>query len=264
MSTSGLYMSDVGILRQYTDTNFKLVHMSLCRQKGIETDDFKFTAKGEAGNDCKLENNLARAKSAIIELSLCNSWEFFCTFTLDKSKYNRHDLKKFNKDFSQFLRDYRKKYGLSIQYLFIPETHKDGAWHMHGFLHGLPLEHLKEFTLEDNIPEKIKARIRAGKHVFTWLPYWNKFGFSDIELIENHEAASHYITKYVTKDILNASRELNAHLYYVSKGLERSKIVYRDTMAKSIDKPDYQNEHVTVKRFDNVSEPMRYFCDYAD
>lgn len=257
---SNLYLSDIGVLRKYTDTNYKLSHLSICRQKGFELDDDKiFTAKGEAGNDGKLDTSLYRTKRMILELAICNPWDLFCTFTLDKTKYDRTNLAKFNKDFSQFLRDYRKKHNLQVRYLLIPEQHKDGCWHMHGFLSGLPLEHLKEFFITDKLPIKILSRLKSGKRVFTWEAYAKKFGFSDIELIENHEASSRYITKYVTKDAFNNSRELNTHLFYASKGLKRAEIAYQDFLVKSIYNPDFQNEHVTIKNFNNVSDPMRYF-----
>ena len=83
--------------------------MNCCRKHGFEADKPHFTAKGEAGNDNKLETSLSRTKRTISEIAECNAWSLFCTFTLDKRKYNRTDLKKFRKDFSQFIRDYRKK-----------------------------------------------------------------------------------------------------------------------------------------------------------
>ena len=45
--------------------------------------------RSRVGNDSKLANNLSRAKSKIFELSLCNKWEYFVTFTFDSSKRNR-------------------------------------------------------------------------------------------------------------------------------------------------------------------------------
>ena len=256
------YVHDFGILKKYTDKSYKLTHMNSYRRSGFEIDDEpNYTAKGTAGNDGKLDTSLFRTKRTIIELAMCNPWNLFCTFTLDKNKYDRKDLKKFNKDLSQFIRDYRKKYTVDIRFMLIPEQHQDGCWHMHGFIYGLPLSHLREFSVTERLPVKILTRLKSGKRVFTWEAYAKKFGFADIELIENQEASIRYITKYVTKEALDASRELNTHLYYASKGLKRAEIIYQDMVCRQIDSPDYQNEYASVKYFDNVSAPMQFFCD---
>lgn len=233
--------------------------MNIYRQKGFETDNIKYTKKGTAGNVGKLEESLSRAKNTVLELALCNPWTLFCTFTLDKSKYDRRNLKKFDKDFSQFIRDYRKKYNVKVKSLLVPEQHEDGCWHMHGFILGLPIEHLKEFTDKDFLPDKIRNRVKQGKRIFTWEPYAKKFGFSSIELIENQSAASLYITKYITKDTNNLVSNINAHMYYASQGLNRAKVIRKGQIQREIESPNYKNNYATVKIFDNVDEPMSYF-----
>ena len=59
----------------------------------------------------------------IYELAACNPWDWFVTFTLDKNKYDRTNLPKFQKDLSQFIRDFRKKTGAQVKYMLIPEQH---------------------------------------------------------------------------------------------------------------------------------------------
>lgn len=238
--------------------------MGCCRKPGFECDEPKFTAKGEAGNSSKLDTSLARTKRIISEIAECNPWSLFCTFTLDPKKYDRKDLKKYSKDLSQFIRDRRKKYACDIKYLLIPERHKDGCWHMHGFIDGLPIDKLTEFKSSDKLPAKILKRISQGKRVFTWRPYADKFGFADIEIIENQEASARYITKYVTKETSDTVRELNDHLFYASKGLKRAETIKRGIVARAIEKPDYSNEYATVKQFKSVDEPLAYFLDTDD
>lgn len=79
--------------------------------------------------DFKLDCNYSRARNMVLQYALCNHWDWFFTGTLDKEKYNRHDLDRFSKDLTQFIRDKRKVYGTQVQYLLIPEHHADGAWH---------------------------------------------------------------------------------------------------------------------------------------
>lgn len=245
------YLYNYGTVKSYGD-KFKLTCLSACRQKGFEIENF--VRKGEAGNDEKLADNLARAKARIFELAYCNPWKYFVTLTLDKTKYDRYNLPKFIKDLGQMIRDFRKKYGADIRYLLIPESHKDGAWHMHGFLSGLPENELREFTLQDRLPEKIRNRLASGKRAFTWTSYERKFGFADIELIENNEAASKYITKYVTKEAMRTITELNAHTFYASKGLNGHEIIAEGFVNPF--EPDYSNEHCSVKWFDNPWEAL--------
>ena len=137
-----LYNKDVAIIKRYGKKYRLQLHRSL-RNSGLEVEEKRKREKGEYVNTEKLEENIIRARSKIFELAICNDWEFFVTLTLDKGKYNRFDLKRYRVDLAQFIRDYKKKYKIDIKYLLIPEMHKDGAWHMHGLIMGLPKEHLK-------------------------------------------------------------------------------------------------------------------------
>lgn len=151
--------------------------------------------------------NLVRARSRIYEYGMCNDWDFFVTLTIDKSKMDRYDLKSYYAKFSQFLRNYNKRHNLNIKYLFIPEKHKDGAWHMHGFLHGLPINHLE-----------------VNHHgYYDWLAYSERFGYISLDMIRDKDKASSYITKYISKDLANCVTELNSKMYYCSKGLKKLK-----------------------------------------
>lgn len=156
-------------------------------------------------------------------------------------------MKKFIKDLSHFIRNYKASKGVDIKYLLIPERHQDGAWHMHGFLKGLPVEHLTPFRKKDRIPTKIRTRLEQGISVYTWTAYAERFGFADIEAIDNHEAVSKYITKYITEDLGRAVDDLNAHMYYCSKGLQKAELLLVAPICRELESPDYENEHVKVK-----------------
>lgn len=247
------YLHNYGTVKSYGD-RFKLTCLSACRQSGFELENF--IGKGEAGNDEKLSNSLSRTKARIFELAYCNPWDYFVTLTLDKTKYNRHDLPQFIKDLGQLIRDKRKKYGADIRYMLIPERHKDGAWHLHGFFMGIPESELRAFTLQERLPDKIRKRIADGKRVFTWTSYERQFGFSDIELVENHEAVSKYICKYVTKEAMHTITELNAHTFYASKGLNGAECIAEGFVNPF--EPDYSNEHCAVKWFDNLSAALSF------
>ena len=260
-----LYAQNVAILRSYDGQAYKLTVCRSVRNKGVELPETMKAAKGTVNTE-KLSNNIVRARSKIREYGLCNPWEYFCTFTIDKTKYDRYNLKEYHKALAQWIRDYNKKHGTNIRYLFIPEQHEDGAWHEHGFLMGLPLEHLTAFTLQDRLPHYIRGKLKKGETIYNWSAYAKKFGFVDIEPIRSRSKATSYITKYITKDLQRSVSEIGAHLYYCSQGLKRSEEIKRGTMAATI-APDFENEYCCINWFDsgaNTDELQGYILSDKD
>ena len=243
------YKHNVVVIKDYGGEFIRLSQHSILRTKGLDCLDDPPPEKGSV-NDEKLDSNISRVKETLYEYASCNPWAWFVTFTLDKTKYNRYALEIFHKALTQWLRDYNKKHGLKIKFLLIPEMHEDGAWHMHGFLYGLPLEHLTPFTLEDHIPYKILKKLAKGQAVYNWKAYAEKFGHCDIEPIRNKEAARKYVLKYITKDLSRCVSELNAHMYYCSRGLKRAETIKKgillETKFTDIAPIDYENDYVRV------------------
>lgn len=218
------YSFSVGAVKKYGD-RYKVTYSAYRLAKGMTT-----TARGKRGevNEEKLLNNLRRARNTIKELALCNDWDYFCTLTLDKSKMDRYNLSEFNKRLGQFIRDERKRTGCNIKYLLIPEQHKDGAWHIHGLLKGLPKDSL--------VP--VQRDLRRKRQAYNWIGYSKKFGFSDLEKIEDIDRVSSYITKYVTKN-LGKGTEQEKKSYYASRGLMRSEEIKKGTVSPKY-RPEYQ------------------------
>lgn len=201
----------------------------------------------------KLDNNISRAKSKIFEYALCNEFDYFITLTLDKSKYDRYNLDKFIKDLGQVIRNRRKK-GEDIQYLLIPEKHKNGAWHLHGLIKGIKDSSLKIFTLDDNIPKHMKKLIKKGRKLYNWTSYYHRFGFCSLEKIHNNIHCAKYITKYITKDIKRNQTELNKKLYYNSRGLKKStKIIDGEIPTHCLEYLEFNYENDYLKILD-ISE----------
>lgn len=241
-------------MKKFNSNNYKLTEFRCFRNF-----ERKHTKKGTAGNVEKLSNSLSRSKAKVKEYALSNPFELFVTFTLDPKKYDRTDLPKYIKHLSQFIRDFRKKTNCDVKYLFVPERHQDGCWHIHGFLMGLPLERLREFKLNDYLPIKILERLKSGAKVYTWQEYEDKFGFASIEVIKNQEASSNYILKYITKDALRSVKELNAHLYYASQGLKKAELIKDGILSSPINNPAFENEYVRVGWFNAPTEALKHF-----
>lgn len=229
---TNLYYHDLTMLYQYGDRQ-KVVNCNAVRKAGFEV-DLKQSERGTI-HESKLDESIIRAKSTIFELAYCNTWDFFITLTIDPSKYDRTDLKRYYKVFTQWLRDYRKKYGISISYLFVPELHEKGnAWHMHGLIAGLSIDHLRLFEESEKLPHSILNEIRKGRQIFDWTAYREKFGYVSLSPIRSHQGISGYLTKYITKDAMSSIKDLNSKTYYCSHGLQRKELIKKGTLCQSI------------------------------
>ena len=239
----GRYLHDFATVKRYGGSGLeKLVYF-----KTPVSQEGEYHPPREGSDDAaKLDNNITRARTAVREIALCNEWQMFGTFTLSPERYNRYDLGKFRSDFSQFLRDQRKKWGARVQYLIIPEQHKDGAWHAHGLLSGLSVPMLRQFSAVEEIPEKMREKIQCGEQLFDWPDYRRKFGWVSFSAIRDPEKCASYVTKYISKDMGARSRELGAHLYYASQGLKRAETVYKGGVYLPEVQFDFENEYVKV------------------
>lgn len=229
-----LYLVNVAILKRFNDNYYKLSVCRSLRVKGVEVE----RERAKRGiNSSKLENNISRAKSKVKEYALCNDFKYFVTLTIDKEKYNRYDLKKYYKDLGKFLNNYGTNHNTKVQYLLIPEEHEDGAWHMHGLITGILDKHLIE---NDNA-------------YMEWVQYAKKFGYMSLGIIKDQDKVSSYITKYITKNLSKSINELNAHMYYCSKGLKVAEEIKRGTLSANNIPYDFENDYVKIKVFDNDS-----------
>lgn len=231
----------------------KLVRMNYLKTSGIELDDIEYV-RGQV-NENKINESILRSKSKIFELAFCNPWDWFFTGTINPNKQDRTDLELFHKQLTQWLRNYNRLNNLNIKFLFVPEKHKDGkSWHIHGFIYGLPVEHLKQFQVGDVMGKGLADKVQKGDIVYNWLAYFNRFGFCDLEPIRNQEAVSKYVTKYINKELSNSVTELNAHTYYHSRGLKFAELKKRGTMNWDSIAPTYENDYCSVVWLDYSEE----------
>lgn len=174
-------------------------------------------------------DSVKRAKERIFDIAMCNEFKWFITWTLDAEKIDRYDSKEISKKLKYFLNNKVKRN--TARYLIIPEHHKDGAIHMHGLLSG-------EFEMVNSGKET-----EDGKTIYN-MPQWS-LGFSTaIQLDEQKERVSRYITKYVTKDF----KKIFGSFYYAGgHGLVRKPPVrLYDVDYDLFDEKEYRPEGVNL------------------
>lgn len=156
----------------------------------------------ENKNDDKLKNNLIRAKNKIIDIGLANDFSYYFTCTFNTS-YDRYNLEHVYRAFKKKVKKMRDSCGHRIDYLIVPEQHKDGAWHFHGFL-----------TLD------INEFLFTNNHGHLDIKHLCDLGWVNVQVIKDKVHISHYITKYISKN-LGRDIALCNHCYYASTGLKK-------------------------------------------
>lgn len=201
-------------IHDYHNGIFKVVKFRSTLPRLVLPEDRK-----KKGNDFKLDSAISRARKVVLELALCNDWDYFCTFTISKDKYDRNDLITWRDSFTQWIRDQRKK-GIEVQYVLVPEHHKDGSWHAHGLFKGnMPLVSFADLRrVGVRVPDRL-----VNNGYYNWVEYQKKFGFCSFAIIKCAAAAAFYVTKYLTKDVSDNVSQVGLHLYYCSRGLQRSR-----------------------------------------
>lgn len=174
-------------------------------EKSIDS-DFDDNDPLVALRDCKeyftrqednLERARRRARNKVKDLVLSGNYSHFATLTFDQKKVDRYNLEAVLKAIKDWLGNRVRRAGLN--YVLIPELHKDGAVHMHGFI--------SAYDAGRNFADS-GHKDKGGRIIYN-LTDW-PFGFTNITAIDSLEKACSYTLKYITKD----SKKLGGRWYY--------------------------------------------------
>lgn len=146
--------------------------------------------------------SIKRTKKKVYDYAKSNEWEWFVTFTFSPDKVNRYDYDECTKYLSKWFNNLKRS-SPALSYLVVPEQHKDGAYHFHGLFSGMN-ERQIVWTGKYVIKRVRGLRskfVRTKEKIYKIGSY--KLGWMTATRVREMEKVTSYITKYITKDMLN-------------------------------------------------------------
>lgn len=184
-----------------------------------------------------INKRFREVRNKIQDYILCNEFTHFWNLTQDEKIVGDRNCDEIALDnLKRFLKSTRtqaKRNGVKFSYVFVPERHKSGALHFHGFTFGYPYE------LIDS------SHKWQGKPVFN-CKQW-KYGFSNVTEINDKVKAANYVTKYITKDLMAQNLGKDKKKYWCSKGLELPVIEYLEENINLEVEPDWVSPDETIE-----------------
>lgn len=191
------------------------------------------------------ERAIKRAKAIFREYALNNDWQYWTTFTFSpRNVKDRTNQKEIWQCFANLVKKHNLKHENKWEYLLIPEKHKNGAWHMHGYIKGVMPQELRHYTRKKdnrvyNFTDINQLAYYCGHTVI--IPLCGKPDKDRLKIIS-------YTAKYADKSM--QSKNLYDRLYYASKGLRKPLKININTAEEKdfyknlISKDHYENDYI--------------------
>ena len=145
-----------------------------------------------------------RARSRLRDICRASSFKWFVTLTLDAQRIERYDIAEILRHLKGWLDNRVRRYGLA--YVLVPEHHKDGAIHFHGFFN----DALDRWMVPSGLTDG------NGNDIYN-CESWG-YGFTTaIQLYGEYTAAVAYVCKYIGKQ----TEKIGGRWYYSGGKLGR-------------------------------------------
>lgn len=177
-----------------------------------------------------LQRAKRRARTNVRDYAMCSDFSYFVTLTLDASKVDRYDVAEVTKKLNVWADNQVRRKGLA--YILVPELHKDGAIHFHGFFNkALPVVDSGTMIPPDggkprrprSAAQRAEWASQGGRVVYN-LPGWTLGYTTAIELYGERSAAVGYVCKYITK----AQTKVGGRWYYSGGELSKPDVLFTD------------------------------------
>lgn len=158
------------------------------------------------------ERAIRRAKSSIRDYVKTNvDLNYFVTYTLDPKIMDRYDSIAIYSRVRDWLSNRVRRNG--FKYILVPEKHKDGAWHFHGFVN-VPLEWAYGYSVCKPVPPIGVSSSPMGVSVSPIV--------SSSSSKSSRDKCINYMVSYVKKNM----EKFNGRYYLHSKNLDKPVKIY--------------------------------------
>lgn len=180
--------------------------------------------------DEDMARSMRRARAKLRRLALANDFKWFVTLTLDPAKVDSHDGAAVIKKLNAWCSNAVQRHGL--RYLLVPERHKKGGIHFHGFFNDC-LDAVDSGTIKPpgggkprrprSAAQRAEWLANGGQIVYN-LPGWSLGFTTAMELYGEYPAAVAYVCKYIGKD----GEKPAGRWYYSGGDLREPEVTYAD------------------------------------
>ena len=206
-----------GRVKSFPDGSREVMACSrpIFRAEGWEQRDKSPRRKtGSGGGDTA--RAMRRARAQVRDLALSNLFTHFVTLTLNQAQVDRYDMGAITRKLNAWLSNQVQRRGL--KYVLVPERHKDGAIHFHGFFN-------------DAVRAVPSGHADKGGHPIFNLPGWTLGFTTAIQLYGDYHAAVGYVCKYIGKQ----GEKPGGRWYYSGGQLTRPEVTYADVGPRDVE-----------------------------
>lgn len=181
---------------------------------------------------------IRRARARVRDIALANEFRWFVTLTLSPEHVDRYDAPQIIRKLNSWCDNQVRRHGL--RYVLVPEHHKDGAVHFHGFFRW---DSPKEMVVDSGtltmdgwkkprLPRSNAQReswLTAGARIVYNLPSWSLGYTTAIEVYGEYSRAVGYVCKYIGKSMDSGRREsarIGGRWYYSGGQLRQPEVMY--------------------------------------
>lgn len=172
---------------------------------------------GERKHGQSVRKSMCRARAKLRRLALANDFRWFVTLTLDQRYVDRMEPAAVVRKLTVWCSNMVQRRGL--RYILVPERHKKGGIHFHGFFSDCDLGAV------------LSGHKDKHAHDIYNLDRWDLGFTTAIELYGDYPSAVAYVCKYIGKD----GEKIGGRWYYSGGGLVEPKTDYVDISARELE-----------------------------
>lgn len=226
-----------GTIKCYNDGDCRLLLYKNARVKSnllsFQMDGDIFPGKSEEldGKNDDMRH-VFEVRRKIFDYAKENDFEYFGTFTFKSDFIDNNSRYIEMARYLEMIRKRAKRLDVELRYLVVPELHKSGLIHFHGLFGGY------------------KLNLVDSGHKFKNTKIYNLVdfdaGFTNFQLIRSKNKISNYISKYITKNLMDSPVSKGKKKYWCTKNL---KLPRAFEIKKQVDiefTPDFDSEICSI------------------